>query len=301
MTNLPLFGPELDPWQKERRYRRWSGFVLSPETAASWALRVSGKELHPIRNGFDICDVLENEVRPYRAGFSVIGEELEDAQYVIVTQSAKFNGYRGMDPNEIPQFKEGQREAVCHLVSLVSLYLVYAPTRHMTAILYSREPLLLMQLNYTVLLYQCNTLYISVVGSGALLSASRGFRLLFSIDYTSHDCGETQCSLGANPRLNSSSAIVLALALSGPSEPSSNASPSTFAAFFTPSSLRIASASSLSVSHHCPARFLSSGSLMSAAWVYLPRWTAWIRWSAVLRLDWIKRDLSRSGCMLCAA
>jgi hypothetical protein len=52
-------------------------------------------------------------VRPYRAGFSVIGEEWpEDAQYMIVTQSAKFNGYRGMDPNEIPQFKEGEREAI---------------------------------------------------------------------------------------------------------------------------------------------------------------------------------------------
>jgi hypothetical protein len=31
---------------------------------------------------------------------------------MIVTQSAKFNGYRGMDPNEIPQFKEGEREAI---------------------------------------------------------------------------------------------------------------------------------------------------------------------------------------------
>ena len=112
MTNLFLFGPELDPSQKERRYRRWGGVVLSQETAASWALRVSGRELHPIRNAFNICDVLENEVRPYRAGFSVIGEELEDVQYMIVTQSAKFNGYKGMDPNEIPQFKEGEREAI---------------------------------------------------------------------------------------------------------------------------------------------------------------------------------------------
>lgn len=112
MTNRLLFGPELDPSQKERRYRRWGGFVLSPETAASWALRASGRELYPIRNNFDICDVLKNEVRPHRAGFSVIGEELEDVQYMIVTQSAKFNGYRGMDPNEIPQFKEGEREAI---------------------------------------------------------------------------------------------------------------------------------------------------------------------------------------------
>ena len=113
MTDLFLFGPELDPSRKERRCYRWGGFVLSPETTASWALRVSGKELHPIRNGIAICHVLENEVRPYRAGFSLIGEDCpKDWQYMIVTQSAKFKGYVGMDPNEIPQFKEGEREAI---------------------------------------------------------------------------------------------------------------------------------------------------------------------------------------------
>jgi hypothetical protein len=31
---------------------------------------------------------------------------------MLVTQSAKFDGYRGMDPSDILQFEEGEREAI---------------------------------------------------------------------------------------------------------------------------------------------------------------------------------------------
>ena len=33
-------------------------------------------------------------------------------QYMVVTQSAPFNGWKGMDPELIPKFEEGQREAI---------------------------------------------------------------------------------------------------------------------------------------------------------------------------------------------
>ena len=31
---------------------------------------------------------------------------------MLVTQSAPFNGYKGMDPSEIPQFEAGEKEAI---------------------------------------------------------------------------------------------------------------------------------------------------------------------------------------------
>ena len=33
-------------------------------------------------------------------------------QYMVVTQSAPFNGWKGMDPILIPKFEEGQQEAI---------------------------------------------------------------------------------------------------------------------------------------------------------------------------------------------
>ncbi len=99
--------------QRARRRNRWGGFVMTPEAAAAWASRLHGQELHPLRNIHTICKVILNQVRPYQLDFMVIGEVWPmDAQYMLITQSAKFEGYRGMDPKEIPQFKEGEREAI---------------------------------------------------------------------------------------------------------------------------------------------------------------------------------------------
>ena len=33
-------------------------------------------------------------------------------QYMVVTQSTPFNGWKGMDPELIPKFEEDQREAI---------------------------------------------------------------------------------------------------------------------------------------------------------------------------------------------
>jgi hypothetical protein len=72
--------------------------VLSPETAGSRASRLYGEELHPLYDGPTICKVLLNQVRPYRVNFELIGEVWPDeARYMIVTQSAKFDGYNQPD------------------------------------------------------------------------------------------------------------------------------------------------------------------------------------------------------------
>ena len=44
------------------------------------------------------------EKKPYRTPFIM--------QYMVVTQSAAFRGWKGMDPELIPKFEEGEREAI---------------------------------------------------------------------------------------------------------------------------------------------------------------------------------------------
>ena len=41
-----------------------------------------------------------------------VGEDLESREWMVVTQSAKFNGWKDMDPALIPQFEEGYREEI---------------------------------------------------------------------------------------------------------------------------------------------------------------------------------------------
>lgn len=49
--------------------------------------------------------------RPYRTRFIMFGPECYQ-QYVVVTQSAAFDGWKGLDPELIPKFEEGKREAI---------------------------------------------------------------------------------------------------------------------------------------------------------------------------------------------
>jgi hypothetical protein len=89
---------------------------MSPDTARAWAARLldeDPKGLDPIYDLATILKVIHEKVRMYRVSFHPIGEDWpEGGQYMLVTQSARFNGYRGMDPNDIPQFEEGEREAI---------------------------------------------------------------------------------------------------------------------------------------------------------------------------------------------
>jgi len=93
------------------RRNRWGGFAMSPDTAGAWASRLLGEELHPIHDLHTICKVVLNVVRPYRVNFKIIGEVWPaEGQYMLITQSAKFDGYKGMDPSSIPEFEEGELE-----------------------------------------------------------------------------------------------------------------------------------------------------------------------------------------------
>ena len=90
---------------------RMCGFVMTPETAAAWASRITGKELDPYRNIPTVWEIILKKVQPYRINFKDVGE-VARRDYMVITQSAWFKGYKDMDPSLIPQFEEGDKEAI---------------------------------------------------------------------------------------------------------------------------------------------------------------------------------------------
>jgi hypothetical protein len=54
-----------------------------------------------------VWQFIEDRISPKGGRFSIVGD-VADVEFMIVTRRAKFDGYRGMDPSLIPQFKEGQ-------------------------------------------------------------------------------------------------------------------------------------------------------------------------------------------------
>jgi len=57
-----------------------------------------------------VWQLIEDRVSPKGGRFSTVGE-VADVEFMVVTQRARFSGYRGMEHSLIPQFKEGPREA----------------------------------------------------------------------------------------------------------------------------------------------------------------------------------------------
>jgi hypothetical protein len=43
--------------------------------------------------------------------------------YMVITQSARFKGYKGMDPSLIPQFEQGEKEVIAGRRRSVTLLL----------------------------------------------------------------------------------------------------------------------------------------------------------------------------------
>ena len=111
MSSLDASDPSVAPTQRVPRHKRMGGFLMNVETAAKWASAVCGEELHPPRDNPSILLVLFDKVCPYRVNFRDVGEAI-GVDYMVVTQSAWFKGYKDMDPKLIPQFEEGEREAI---------------------------------------------------------------------------------------------------------------------------------------------------------------------------------------------
>ena len=91
------------------------GYVIDNATCVAWASRISELSLNPDlvkdSNGALFLIIRKLGNKPYRTRFIMFGPE-SYKQYMVVTQSADFNGWKGMDPGLIPKFEEGKLEAI---------------------------------------------------------------------------------------------------------------------------------------------------------------------------------------------
>jgi hypothetical protein len=62
---------------------------MRPDTAGAWASCLLGEDLDPIYDFHTICKVILNKVRPYRVNQEA---RFDEAQYMLITQSTKFDG-----------------------------------------------------------------------------------------------------------------------------------------------------------------------------------------------------------------
>ncbi len=84
---------------------------MDRDAAIEWASRIGSERLTK-DDIYWVWELIEDKLVPYGSKFSFVGEEL-DAEFMVVTQTSVFkNGYLGMDPALIPQFKEGEREKI---------------------------------------------------------------------------------------------------------------------------------------------------------------------------------------------
>ena len=86
------------------------GYVVDDDTCCAWGWRISGMYFSPDRV-FGAFSVISGELaEKYKVKFTPVGSETPVKEWMVVTQSAKFNGWKDMDPALIPQFEEGSRE-----------------------------------------------------------------------------------------------------------------------------------------------------------------------------------------------
>jgi hypothetical protein len=88
------------------------GFVIDIDTCAAWGSRILGEYLDPktkVNTAYGV--IVYKLLREYKTNFTGIGETT-GSEWMVVTQSARFKGWKDMDPALIPQFQEGEREAI---------------------------------------------------------------------------------------------------------------------------------------------------------------------------------------------
>ena len=119
ISDLPSNTPQTYPSGPSRKNppRRSivGGYVIDNATCVAWGSRILDEPLDPDRRSdssgaFSII-MLKLDKKPYYTRFIMFGPE-SYKQYMVVTQSAPFNGWKGMDPGLIPKFEEGNREAI---------------------------------------------------------------------------------------------------------------------------------------------------------------------------------------------
>ena len=88
------------------------GYVITDDACRAWGSRIAGRSFPP-EKVFVAYSAINYKLRKeYKTKFTGVGEDIESREWMVVTQSAKFNGWKDMDPALIPQFEEGYREEI---------------------------------------------------------------------------------------------------------------------------------------------------------------------------------------------
>ncbi|GJJ10590.1 hypothetical protein Clacol_004817 [Clathrus columnatus] len=91
------------------RHYRIGGYIISNDAATKWGSQLRGVELHPVRNSASIRKAVLQKTYPLGVNFRQVGE-VPDVHWMLITQCEKFDGYKDMDPVEIPKFKPGEKD-----------------------------------------------------------------------------------------------------------------------------------------------------------------------------------------------
>ena len=88
------------------------GYVIDDDTCRAWGSRIAGVSFPP-EHVFIAYSAIDYKLdKEYKTKFTPVGEDAHSKEWMVVTQSAKFNGWKDMDPALIPQFEEGYREEI---------------------------------------------------------------------------------------------------------------------------------------------------------------------------------------------
>jgi hypothetical protein len=90
------------------------GYVIDGETCRAWGSQIAGMSFSPEQMVAASNNIRYKLKKDYKTKFTAIGEDFywNAREWMVVTQTAKFNGWKDMDPALIPQFEEGYREEI---------------------------------------------------------------------------------------------------------------------------------------------------------------------------------------------
>ena len=90
------------------------GYVIDNATCVAWGSRIVKVPLNPEKDSFGALSIVMRELEEnYRTRFIMFSPE-SYKQYMVVTQSAAFNGWKGMDPRLITtQVQRGNGGGYC--------------------------------------------------------------------------------------------------------------------------------------------------------------------------------------------
>ena len=79
-----------------RRLVILGGYVIDDDTCCAWGSRIAGKVFPPEKVYVAHSAIVYKLRKEYKTKFTGVGEDFESGEWMVVTQSAKFDGWKDM-------------------------------------------------------------------------------------------------------------------------------------------------------------------------------------------------------------